>query len=108
MTVYVDDYEGQFRRMIMCHMMSDESIEELIAMARKIGVNPKWIQHLGIPGKAVHFDICKSYRAKAIKAGAVELCIMTEDEKRNMEWQRVYRAARELNQQYIESQAMTV
>lgn len=93
--------------MVMCHMFSDESIDELKQMARKIGVNPKWIQHLGVPGKAVHFDICKSYRAKAIKAGAVHLPIIGADEAERDEWQRVLNAARDLNRQYIESQAMT-
>lgn len=90
--------------MIMCHMMSDESIDELVQMAKRIGVHPKWIQNLGVSGKAVHFDVCKSYRAKAIRQGAVELTIMTEDGKRNLEWQRVRRAAVELNRKYLLSQ----
>lgn len=102
MTVYVDNYEGRFRRMVMCHMFSDESIDELIQMAKKIGVDSRWIQHLGEPGKAVHFDICKSYREKALKAGAVHLPILGQD-KNVEEWRRVRNAAKRLNREYIEA-----
>jgi len=77
MTVYVDDVEHAFGRMKMCHMWADTEAE-LLAMARTIGVNTKWIQ--GHPtlsfGKHkdaswVHFDIAKGKRARAIAAGAV-------------------------------------
>lgn len=74
MTVYVDDMHkrpmGQFGRMKMCHMIAD-STEELVAMAMKIGVNPKWIQAEGTSRE--HFDIAMSKRALAVKAGAVEI-----------------------------------
>lgn len=56
--------------MVMCHMMADTT-EELLAMADKIGVNRKWIQHAGTPKE--HFDIAKSSKAKAIKAGAIQI-----------------------------------
>lgn len=76
MSVYVDDMQAPFGRMIMCHMMAD-SREELLAMADKIGVARRWIQHPGRPTE--HFDICQSKRARAIRAGAIpvtqrELC----------------------------------
>lgn len=74
MTVYVDDmYQspmGEFRRMKMSHMIAD-SHEELVAMARRIGVDPKWIQDEGTPDE--HFDIAMSKRALAVEFKAVEV-----------------------------------
>jgi hypothetical protein len=81
MTVYVDDmylYQlGEFklpsgRVMKMSHMIADTR-EELLAMAKTIGVQKRHIQKLGKHGE--HFDICKSYRDKAIKAGAVPITL---------------------------------
>lgn len=77
MTVYVDDVEHPFGRMLMCHLWAD-TLEELLAMVDRIGVARKWIQ--GHPilsfGKHknaswVHFDIAKGKKALAIAAGAV-------------------------------------
>lgn len=74
MTVYVDDmyrYQvGQFGRMKMSHLIADTT-DELLAMVREIGVNPKWIQHAG--SRDEHFDIAISKRAAAIAAGAVAI-----------------------------------
>ena len=41
--VYVDDYNAPYGRMTMCHMMAD-TLEELHAMADKIGIARKWFQ----------------------------------------------------------------
>lgn len=77
MTVYVDDVRHRFGHMVMCHMWAD-SLDELLAMADRIGVDRKWIQ--GHPtlsfGKHrnadwVHFDISLGMKAKALAAGAV-------------------------------------
>lgn len=77
MSVYVDDVRHSFGRMLMCHMWAD-SLDELLAMADRIGVARKWIQ--GHPelstGKArqaswLHFDISLGRKAAAIAAGAV-------------------------------------
>lgn len=70
MTVYVDPARWPYGRMLMCHMWAD-TLDELLAMADRIGVARKWLQQ---PPKAswVHFDVCKSMRAKAVAAGAVE------------------------------------
>lgn len=70
MSVYVDDYNAKFRRMIMCHMMADTT-KELLDMVDKIGVNRKWIQYPGT-GKE-HFDICLSKKKLAIQFGAKEV-----------------------------------
>lgn len=70
MSVYVDDMEAPFGNMVMCHMWAD-SLDELMMMVDVIGVQRKWLQQ---PPKAswVHFDIAKSKRALAVKAGAIE------------------------------------
>lgn len=68
MTVYVDNANIQYGRMIMCHMMAD-SLEELHAMADTIGVSRRWFQDK----RYKHYDICKSKKALAIKLGAVEV-----------------------------------
>ena len=54
--------------MIMCHMLADTQ-QELFDMATTIGVNHKWFQ----PNSWPHFDICKSKRELAVKAGAIEV-----------------------------------
>lgn len=77
MTVYVDDVRHYFGRMIMCHMWAD-TLDELLAMVDRIGVQRKWIQ--GHPtlsfGKHrdaswVHFDISLKMKALALYSGAV-------------------------------------
>jgi hypothetical protein len=84
--VYVDDmYKypmGKYRNMCMSHMIADTT-DELLMMARKIGVRVKWLQYPG-QSKKEHFDICASKRALAIRWGAVpitrkELALMERD-----------------------------
>lgn len=70
MSVYVDNMQVGFGRMVMCHMVADTRAE-LLEMADKIGVQRKWIQDFNSPRE--HFDICKSKRAKAIEFGAIEV-----------------------------------
>lgn len=79
MSCYVDEPIHPFRGMKMCHLWAD-SLDELLAMVDRIGVDRRWIQ--GHPelslGKAklaswVHFDIAKGKRALAIQAGAIEM-----------------------------------
>ena len=69
MAVYVDDVRHAYGRMVMCHMWAD-SLDELLAMADRIGVQRKWLQR---PPAAswVHFDISLGKKALAIQAGAV-------------------------------------
>lgn len=69
MAVYVDQERMRYGRMIMCHMLAD-SHQELLAMADKIGVQRKWLQHAGSPKE--HFDIYLSKRTEAITHGALE------------------------------------
>lgn len=70
MTVYVDDMQAPFGRIVMCHMLADTDTE-LIAMADKIGVARRWHQYPGTYKS--HFDIALSKRAQAVAAGAVEI-----------------------------------
>lgn len=70
MAVYVDNMKASFGRMKMCHMVADTT-EELLAVADKIGVQRKWIQHAGTYKE--HFDIAMTKRALAVEAGAIEI-----------------------------------
>lgn len=76
MTVYVDDMHaaplGQFGRMKMSHMIADDDFE-LHQMADRIGVNRRWFQHPGTPGR--HYDIAKVKRVLAVELGAVEITL---------------------------------
>lgn len=73
MAVYVDAAANGYGRMKMCHMLADTRAE-LDAMADRIGVSRKHYQHPMDPKVSFpHYDICKSKRALAIKAGAVEV-----------------------------------
>jgi len=94
MSVYVDDMEAPFGRMIMCHMVADTHTE-LVEMADKIGVGRHWIQKAGHVGE--HFDIAKSKRKLAVEHGAIEItwadCGRREYENRHKsfeEWHLQY------------------
>jgi len=71
MTVYVDDMRASYGRMTMCHMVAD-TVEELHAMADKIGVQRKWFQN---KTRYPHYDIALSKRALAVLHGASEIKI---------------------------------
>jgi hypothetical protein len=72
MSVYVDKAVNRYGRMVMCHLIADTP-EELHAMADRIGVARKWFQDpLTMNISTPHYDICKSKRALAISAGAIE------------------------------------
>lgn len=77
MAVYIDNFHetgaGNFRCMKMSHMIADNK-KELLEMAKKIGVNVKWIQKEGTAHE--HFDVCKAKRTLAIKHGAVAISFM--------------------------------
>ena len=70
MSVYVDDAFIPYRGMRMCHMMAD-STAELLAMARAIGIDPKWVQAAGTSKE--HMDVCRTKRADAVRNGAIEV-----------------------------------
>ncbi|WP_193188873.1 DUF4031 domain-containing protein [Nisaea sediminum] len=68
MPVYLDTARNRFRRMIMCHMIAD-TLDELHAMAERIGMRREWFQPRSFP----HYDVCLTRRAVAIKHGATVL-----------------------------------
>jgi len=81
-TVYVDDANIPFGRMIMCHMVAD-TLDELNSMADVIGVNRKWFQD---HPKHPHYDISRMKKALALQNGAIEvtskeLITITKDKK---------------------------
>ena len=51
-----------------CHLLCDESLDELHAFAQSIGLKREYFQRSVVP----HYDLTPSKRAKAVKAGAVE------------------------------------
>jgi hypothetical protein len=70
MSVYVDDMRANYGRMVMCHMLADTH-DELLAMADKIGMQLRCIQHAGTPKE--HFDVSLTKRALAVHYGALEI-----------------------------------
>jgi Protein of unknown function (DUF4031) len=49
-----------------CHMVSDESLDELHAFALELGLRRAWFQ-------GDHYDLTDGMRARAIAAGAVSV-----------------------------------
>ena len=67
MSVYVDHARNRFGRMLMNHMIAD-TLDELHAMADRIGVARSWFQkRASFP----HYDICEARRDDALARGAV-------------------------------------
>ena len=61
MAVYIDKTRNSFGRMVMCHMLAD-SLDELHAMASKIGLKREWFQ----PKSTPHYDVSLTKRKQAL------------------------------------------
>jgi len=65
--VYVDEiyeYETKLPYKKWCHMATDGSLEELHAMAAKLGLRREWFQN---KPRAFHYDLVPSKRTLALK-----------------------------------------
>lgn len=69
MSVYVDHEAIPYRGMLMCHMLAD-TLDELHAMAEKIGLQRRWFQD---KQSAPHYDICQAKRKLAVAGGALQI-----------------------------------
>lgn len=69
MSVYVDNAKIPYRGMIMRHMLRDGELDELHAMAERLGLKREWFQNHGTP----HYDLCQTKRKLAIDYGAIEI-----------------------------------
>ena len=74
MGVYVDDMQRRARvgrlNAVWSHLMADTH-DELVAFARQLGLNPRWIQHEGKPLE--HFDLTEPKRQQALHLGAIPI-----------------------------------
>lgn len=69
-----------------CHMFTDGPLEDLHAMAERIGMNRSWFQD---EGDLPHYDLNPRRREAAVRAGAVEC-----DKRKTVEVMRTNRAKR--------------
>ena len=94
MTVYIDNIQ-QYSSGPWCHMAPDSGLDELHAIAARIGLKREWFQdHHLVP----HYDLRPSKRGQAIKAGAVavnqfELLILCCDHYEHMRTKVIERLA---------------
>lgn len=89
MGVYVDELLGCMRNKNWpcdesCHLLAD-SIGELHGFAENLGLKRSWFQKGSLP----HYDLTSGMRARAVRAGAVEI-----DRKEFIELFRKYRKIR--------------
>lgn len=49
-----------------CRLVSDRSVEELLAFAERIGLRPRWLR----VGEYAYFELSPGHRLRAIAAGA--------------------------------------
>jgi hypothetical protein len=62
-----------------CHLATDGPIEELHSFAKKIGLRREWFQEHRL---APHYDLTPRRRARALRAGAVEVSAREQARRR--------------------------
>jgi len=71
MSVYVDSAIHRLRDRLMCHMFSPD-LDELHAMADRIGIDRRWFQDPSTMRVSwPHYDIDSARRSHAVQLGAV-------------------------------------
>jgi hypothetical protein len=68
--IWVDDLRScgaPWRGGIACHMVSDESVEELVSFASALGLPRAWFQY---SKGTEHYELSPRLRAKALRWGA--------------------------------------
>lgn len=73
MTVYVDQFPGGWGKWTGGGHLTTTDIDELHAMAAKIGLKREWFQDKTFP----HYDCQRRIRGLAVAAGAVERDFMS-------------------------------
>ena len=96
MSVYVDFMMGCLRNKNWkhnesCHLFAD-SEDELHELAQKIGLRRSWSQNRQKKTSFPHYDLTRSMREKAIKAGAIEL---TDRRSIVAKWKEIRKAREE-------------
>lgn len=66
MTILVDEPRWWHRGRKWCHLVSDESVDELHAFADRVGIPRRGFQ-------GDHYDIPEEYRPDVVAAGALEV-----------------------------------
>lgn len=69
--VYVDDFKGKYRGMVMSHMVAD-TLPELHKMASDLGLKREWFQP-GSGGAYPHYDVSQTKKALAVQYGAIQV-----------------------------------
>ena len=70
--IYVDQLRpcgAPWRGGVACHLVSDQSRDELLGFAQSIRIPLAWFQ----PGSIPHFDLSPKMRTRALRAGAVSV-----------------------------------
>lgn len=68
MAVYVDNAKIKWRGKLWCHLVAD-SLDELHAFARQLGLQRNWFQHAA---SYPHYDVTVTMRERALGLGAIE------------------------------------
>jgi hypothetical protein len=68
-SVYLDNANVRWRGKRWCHLYAD-TLPELEAFARRIGLKPEWLQHPDGTDGLPHYDVTGQLRDKAEASGA--------------------------------------